>query len=377
MSVFPRGRKGIYSYSFQLEGVAFFGTTGCTSKRDALAFEADARRQKIKALALRKASRSGALTLDAALERLWQEVGQHYTGTYGKTVETALAWLLEKSGIGGNTLLRDIGPNRISEAIARRRGEGVSNATVNRTVVELLRLLFIRARKHWEQDVAEIEWKKLMLAEPKERIKALKSHEEPLLMDAMREDYLPAIQFMLKSGFRKREVVNLKKTDIDWGNRIIAVIGKGGKPATIPLSTELREILWPLMNHPSEYVFTYVAKATRAVKGSYIITTLIRGERYPITYSGLATAWRRFGPSKAGIADFHLHDLRHTAATRLARGGKANIKVVQRLLRHENIATTAKYMHAYDDDVLQAMEAETESRQNPLQIPLQVMQKKA
>src|SRR5262245_29904828 len=104
MSVFPRGKGGIYSYSFQLEGHPFFGTTGCTTKRDALAFEADIRKQKIKELALRKASQSGPLTLDAALERLWQEVGQHYTGTYGKTVETALAWLLEKSGIGGNRL---------------------------------------------------------------------------------------------------------------------------------------------------------------------------------------------------------------------------------------------------------------------------------
>ncbi|MGC1691423.1 MAG: tyrosine-type recombinase/integrase, partial [Pseudolabrys sp.] len=64
--------------------------------------------------------------------------------------------------------------------------------------------------------------------------------------------------------------------------------------------------------------------------------------RYPITYSGLATAWRRFGPTKAGIKGFRLHDLRHTAATRLAKGGKANLKIVQRLLRHEDITTTSK-----------------------------------
>jgi integrase len=91
----------------------------------------------------------------------------------------------------------------------------------------------------------------------------------------------------------------------------------------------------------------------------------------------LRSAWRRFGPRKAGIEDFRLHDLRHTAATRLAKGGKANIKVVQRLMRHEDIATTAKYMHAYDDDVLAAMEAETKSRQEVPQIVPQVVEKKA
>jgi site-specific recombinase XerD len=72
-----------------------------------------------------------------------------------------------------------------------------------------------------------------------------------------------------------------------------------------------------------------------------------------------------------------LHDLRHTAATRHLKGGKANLKVVQRLMRHEDIATTAKYAHAYDEDVLEAMEAETKSRREVPQIVPQVIEKKA
>jgi uncharacterized membrane protein affecting hemolysin expression len=46
--------------------------------------------------------------------------------------------------------------------------------------------------------------------------------------------------------------------------------------------------------------------------------------------------------------------------------------VAQKLMRHENVATTAKYAHAFDEDVLAAMEAETAVRQQvPLQTPLQ------
>ncbi len=71
---------------------------------------------------------------------------------------------------------------------------------------------------------------------------------------------------------------------------------------SIPLSSELHALLWPLQSNPTDYVFTYVAKATRKDRG------LVRGDRYPITYSGLATAWRRFGPKKAGITDFRLHE---------------------------------------------------------------------
>ncbi len=313
------------------------------------------------------------MTFDAALERFWREVGDHYRGTYKQTVWTALGWLLEESGIGADTRLPDIGPNKITEAIARKRGTDVSNATVNRTVVELLRRLLKRARDRWEQETQAIEWKRYLLDEPKERVRALASHEEAALTDAMRDDYLPAIRFMLKSAFRKREAVNLKKSDIDWGERTITVMGKGGKPGTIPLTSELRDLLWPLMTNPTDYVFTYVAKATRVVQGR----TVIRGAHYPITYSGLASAWRRFGPAKAGIEDFRLHDLRHTTATRLGRGGKANLKVIQRLLRHEDIATTVKYAHVFDEDLRDAMEAETKSRQEVPQIVPQPLAKKA
>ncbi len=193
-------------------------------------------------------------------------------------------------------------------------------------------------------------------------------------MDSMseRNDYLPALRFKLKSGFRKREVVNLKKTDIDWGERTISVLGKGDKPDIIPLSSELREILWPLQNHPT--VFTYVARASRVMKGGRM---LVRGERYPVTYSGFASVWRRFDPSKAGVEDFRMHDLRHMTATRLGRGGKTNLKVIQKLMRHEDMATTAKYQHVFDEDVREAMEVETMSRQEvPQKVP-QVIDKKA
>jgi hypothetical protein len=51
--------------------------------------------------------------------------GQYLKSTYGKTVFSSLEWLLKESGIGGDTLLRDVGPNKITQAIAKRRGTGV------------------------------------------------------------------------------------------------------------------------------------------------------------------------------------------------------------------------------------------------------------
>jgi site-specific recombinase XerD len=79
-----------------------------------------------------------------------------------------------------------------------------------------------------------------------------------------------------------------------------------------------------------------------------------------MTREGLKTEWRR-AKLDAKPLDYRFRDNRHTAATGILRA-TGNLKVVQKLLRHSNIATTAKYAHALIDDVRDAMEAGEKSR---------------
>jgi integrase len=217
-----------------------------------------------------------------------------------------------------------------------------------------------RARDAWDIPVGKVAWGMHLLPEPKERVRELREHEETALNQAIRDDYLPALGFFIVSGCRLKEVVALKWKDIDWGARTISIMGKGDKPDVIPLTSELRSILWPLSGHHPEHVFTYVAQRSRTIQKTHRM--IEKGKRYPITYEGLKTTWRRQGAP--AVDDFRLHDTRHTAATRLLREG-GNLKLVQRLLRHEDIATTAKYAHAQDEDLRAAMEAVSKSRANP------------
>lgn len=126
------------------------------------------------------------------------------------------------------------------------------------------------------------------------------------------------------------------------------MIGKGDKKRVIPMTATVYDLLWELRDNHPVAVFTYVVQATRKH------LKLVRGERRPITIEGFKTAWRRYRAG-AGVEDFRLHDTRHTAATRTLRTG--NLKVVQQMLGHEDIATTAKYAHAMLDDMRVAMEA--------------------
>jgi hypothetical protein len=104
-------------------------------------------------------------------------------------------------------------------------------------------------------------------------------------------------------------------------------------------------------------VFTYVASRTTKQQ------KLIRGELYPITYSGLKSTWKRIRAS-ANVFDFRFHDFRHDFATKLLRETK-NLKLVQRALNHADIKTTTKYAHVVDDEVAAGLEPTRKTGRRP------------
>src|SRR5690242_11808697 len=113
MSVYPR-KDGVYVYDFQIKRVRFCGTTGVTSERAAKEIERTRKREARQQLATARAQRLGPMTVNIAFDRFWQEVADpDYDGTWRKTVWTALGWLAEQ--LGPTTLIRDIGPNKITE----------------------------------------------------------------------------------------------------------------------------------------------------------------------------------------------------------------------------------------------------------------------
>ena len=305
------------------------------------------------------------MSVGTAVDRFWAEKAKDYKNS--NTFFESLKWLSQQ--LGKNTLLRDVGPLMISNAKVARLAEKVKNTrgtenerpikngTVNRSVIEPLRAVMYRARKNWEQTVKEINWKDFLLPEPKERVRELTADEEERIFASLREDYHPIVFFSIVSGFRLRECVNLRWTDIDWGNLTISVVGKGDKTNVQPIETDVRDFLWQLRGQHPEKVFTFVAEQTRPQQGR------VAGQRYPITYSGLSTAWRRAKP-KAKLIDYRFHDNRHTAATRFLRA-TGNLKLCQMFLRHENIVTTMKYAHASTDDLRKALKLVAESRKKP------------
>ncbi len=301
------------------------------------------------------------MTLDAAAGRYFVEIAEHQPSA--GTTEYQLDNLID--GLGKDTLLSDITDNEIAEYVARRRGQNdrhgnhlISPATVNRET-QLLKRVLRRAETTWKADTGEaINWRELMLPEPAGRIRELRSDEEDRLFQHLRQDMHPLVRFGLLSGVRWMNAARLTWSQVDFDNREIVFRIKsklpGGKILKVPITQAILVLLAEQRgNHPI-YVFTYVCKRSRGLRR--------KDQRYPFSKNGWRKDWKR-ALEAAGIIDFRFHDLRHSAATRVLRASN-NLKVVQEMLGHSDIGTTARYAHAMIEDVRAAMEA-AQSRNTP------------
>lgn len=338
MSTFKRVGKFTYSYDFQIRGCRYSGDTGQKTKR-----EADRVETRIKQdLREKIAKYNGAtLSVEEAIGRYWLEVGTHHKNS--DTTLTDLARL--ERHFGKRKALFDIGDNDIAALVSTRRSEGLANATVNRSTLVPLRSVFTRAEKVWRKGTCGINWTQHLLKEPQERIRELSADEETRLFEKLAPGYLELAKFALLSGCRMAECLDLEWRNIDWHGEYIVVTGKGDKTRHVALHSRLRALLWPLPRAHAK-VFTHVLRRHSA--------TAQKGERVPIEREALKIHFRRMTKS-AGIENFTFHDLRHTCATRLLRA-TGNLRTVQDLLGHSDIATTLKYAHANLQDMRTALD---------------------
>lgn len=144
------------------------------------------------------------------------------------------------------------------------------------------------------------------------------------------------IEFMYSTGCRVSEMCIVKLSDIDFFNDEVHLFGKGRKHRTSYLNAKahvaLEEYL-KVRQGNSEYLFVSDRRPHGRL-GKAGIESIVRDIR------------ERAGITKAVTP----HILRHTTATQAVRHGMP-IEEVQKLLGHENVATTMIYVETAQDDV--------------------------
>lgn len=341
MSVYKPKLSPHYHFDFVFKGERYHGSTNCSSKREAEAYE---RRQRHKA-ANPDTSRP-PITLDDACGLYVEHAASLPSWP---TIEYMLAALVD--GIGGRRLLSEISQREMQRFRAERRN-GRSNATVNREL-ENARAVWNYAHKA-RYDVGEMpDWRALRLKVEAKPPRELTDAEEAAIFAAIPADAHDVVQFALISGWRRGEVIGLRWSDLDLQRAEARTRIKGGDTVVRPLNAALVALI---ANQPKvgPFVFTYVCQKSRAKRRA--------GQRYPMTVTALRTRWSA-ARDKAEVLGFRFHDLRHTAATRILRQ-TGNLAATAKVLRHTNIKTTQRYAHVLDDDVRSALDA-GQSRNSP------------
>ena len=162
----------------------------------------------------------------------------------------------------------------------------------------------------------------------------LRPEEALRLIESSRNLFHRAMLMTLYScGLRRAELCRLKVSDIDSQRMMIRVVqGKGNVDREVPLSPKLLETLrlyWRWMR-PKTYLFPGTEKGWRADKP--ITTKMI--------YAAVQFAAKRASLNKHVTP----HTLRHSYATHQLEAG-VELKTLQVLLGHEDLATTSLYLH--------------------------------
>ena len=195
--------------------------------------------------------------------------------------------------------------------------------------------LFLKKEGYYQGNIPDIETPK----KPKHLPNCLSEEEVEALLNAPNLESPSGIrdkamlETMYSSGLRVSELLNLKKGQVNLAKGVITVFGKGAKERKVPLS-----------DYAIEYIKKYNAEVRNKseYKGSEYLFLNKSGK--PISRVYFFKQVRKYR-ELAGIETIvSPHTLRHSFATHLLNHG-AQLRIVQGMLGHTNIATTQIYTH--------------------------------
>ena len=149
------------------------------------------------------------------------------------------------------------------------------------------------------------------------------------------------ISLMLSTGLRVSAVTQINIEDVDLNSNTIKVVEKGNKIRTISFGDNLNALLWECINDREKY---FSDADTNAL--------FISQYRRRMTRQAVRDLVIKY---TSNIQDKHItpHKLRASAATNLAASG-VSIQAIAKVLGHENIQTTRRYVEVLDSEANKA-----------------------
>lgn len=283
------------------------------------------------------------MTSDEALKKFYANLimvdgRSELTAQTYKTAAKEFLGYLERQNIS----LPEVGVKDLLWYLAQRKTEGATELTLAKDISALRALgSLLVLESVWPQNHA------LVLDRPKARrsLPRVLSVEQvdSMLASIDTSDGLgirdrALFELIYSCGLRISEACSLQIGNLHLQEMLLLVCGKGDKERIVPFGDAAKT-----------WLEKYLNEVRPGLVGNKIVPTVFvnyKGE--PISRKGV---WKRFKELEAltGI-DCKVHTLRHSFATHLLSGG-ADLRSVQALLGHSDLATTQIYTHVSDDQL--------------------------
>lgn len=234
-------------------------------------------------------------------------------------------WRLYIKPFFGQSRMRDITPAKIEAYKRMRLDGGAKGPTINRELA-ILKNAYSLAEK-WGFVEGNPVKKVKFFEENRDRWYFMTKEEAKRFLDQCPPETRPIFEFLLATGLRLSNVLNLRWDQIDLRHRTLRIEAsstKGKRELILPLSTWTLNILKRIPRHiRSPYVFCRPD-----------------GKPYKDLYDGFKAALKRAGLPTT----IRIHDLRHTFASWAIQAG-VDIKTLKDLLGHATLEMVLRYAH--------------------------------
>jgi integrase/recombinase XerD len=268
---------------------------------------------------------------------------------YGRDLKDFLDWSARR-GLG----LESLPKSAVEDYLVSCEAEGLSNATRARRLSAIRQLFRFAHDEGWRSDNPA-----LRISGPgaSQRLPKTLSHDEvDRLLDASRTKgrtlgerlrNTALMELLYATGMRVSELVGLPVSAARGDPKMILVSGKGDKERLVPLSTPARAALcaW-LAWRDAEDVRLHALghRPSKALFPGGGADGHLTRQHFYLVIKDIAVL--------AGVDPTRVtpHTLRHAFATHLLAGG-ADLRVIQTLLGHADVATTEIYTHVLQDQL--------------------------
>ena len=260
-----------------------------------------------------------------------KQFSPHTQSNYARDLEKFQRYC-QQAGIGD---LAQVDARAVRMAVANLHRTGLGGKSLQRWLSSLRGFFNYAIKHHWlSHNPAE------GIAAPKSAKKLPKTldvDQTAQFVQVEGDDFLQRrdralLELIYSSGLRLAEVVGLNLGDIDWGDAMVTVLGKGSKMRNLPVGSEALAALKNWLPLREQYV--------SASEPALFVSQ--RGTR--ISHRAVQLRLQQLSLQQGMDNPVHPHMLRHSFASHMLESS-GDLRLVQELLGHANISTTQIYTH--------------------------------